>query len=278
MGDHGFSVQKIYKHLEEFEQETKEERKKYKTFEAFNEAILKAKRDAPLGKICKGIFVGNILLKNARKQEHPYLIAKSEDFIVIIPFGPIQSIVHLMAIPSVPIYNVASVGIDSVLLLKKMQAALVKVVTDLLVPGSHPQKIYLRALSIGISQKSTDISSIRITQKKKNLDTNNILCSQADEIIRKRLRDYYAELLKNRTSLEKVVSTDLHVHPLNSVGQIHMHGWIAEPQLITDNGMKLKYKNTPLDRIIPVLSKIREVEFGEERNFRVNVMNKSEFS
>jgi len=275
---HGFPPQKISECFENFNKETNAEREKYETFDEFNHAILKAKGEAPLAKICKGIFVGNILLKNAREEKHPYLLATSEHFIIIIPFGPIQSVIHLMAIPKVPMYNVVSLGVDSVLLLRKMQAALVRVVTDVLTPDSVPQRLYLWALSKGLDLKPTELPSIQITQAKKNLDTTKIPSAKGIEIIRKMLKDYYNEKKKSGISLEKAVCTDLHLHPTNSVAQLHMHGWIAEPGLITDNGMKLEYKNTPLNDIVPVLSKIRGQELPAKRNFKVTVENEKELT
>jgi len=274
MTEHGFATKHIYNCLEKFDEETKEEQEKYKTFDEFNDAILKAKGKTPLAKICKGIFVGNILLKNARKQNHPYLLAKSELFIVIIPFGPIQSVIHTLAIPKIPMYNAVSLGMNSVLLLQKMQAALVKVVTDVLTPDSLPQKLYLQALSAGIDRKPTDISNIRITQSRKNFDTNNFSGAQAIEIIQGMLKDYFDEKMKSGIPLEEAVCTDLHIHDTNSVGQLHMHGWIAQSGLITDNGMKLQYKNTPLDRIVPVLTKFRGGELRKKGQISVVVRNK----
>merc|ERR1719233_1899649 len=156
-------------------------RKKSKTLRQFNDDILKAKKEHPLGKVCKGLFVGNILLNNAKNVKHEYLIAHSEDFIIIIPYGPIQSVLHLMAIPKVPLYNVVTLGMEDVLRLRKMQAALKQVVKDILTPDSLPQKLYLRALCEGIEQEANAINSIRITQGK-NLDTKNMGAAKAGEI------------------------------------------------------------------------------------------------
>jgi len=273
MSQHGFPAKQIYEHFEMFEKETKAEREKCTSFNKFNEDILNTKKDAPIAKIYKGIFVGNILLNNAREEKHAYKLAMSPEFIIIVPFGPIQSVVHIMAIPKIPLYNVVSLGMGNVLLMQKMQAALVRVITDVLKPGSIPQRIYLRSLSEGIDQKSTDLTSIRITQKRNNLDTLNMNGAKATQIIQGMLEDFYNGIIKRGIPLEQVISTDLHLHPTNSVGLLHMHGWIAEPGMITDNGMKLEYKNTPLNRIFPVLGKFRGGEVIR-RKIKVTVTNK----
>jgi len=271
MAGHGFSEKKIYESFEKFHKETKAEREKYETLAKFNEAILKSDKKDPLGQICKGINVGNIFIKSARDKQHRYLLASSEMFIIVVPFGPIQSIIHMMAIPKVPMYNAVSLGVDSVLLLQKMQAALVQVVTDVLIPDSIPQQLYLRALSEGIDQ--TNFSSIKITQAEKNLDTSTMSGAQACEMLRGRLKEYHDMKKKRGVPLTELVSTDLHLHDTNSVGQLHMHGWIAEPGMITDNGKKIEYKNTPLDRIVPLLVEFRGAKLHEKSKISVVVEN-----
>jgi len=273
MAQRGFNLKQIHQSFETFEEETKAERVKYKTFHKFNEAILNSKGNAPLAKICKGLTVGRIMLKNAMEKKHQYMVASSEMFIIIVPFGPIQSVIHLMAIPNVPQYNAVSLGMESVLPLKKMQAALVKVVTDILTPDSIPQKLYLRALAEGIDQNPTHFSNIRITQEKIKLDTANMKGAKACEIFRGILKDYYDAKKKAGFPLEDVVCTDIHIHDTNSVGQLHMHAWIEDPEMITDNGVKLLFKNTPVDRMIPVLAKFRGDELPKKRKFRVVVKN-----
>jgi len=268
---HGFSKQKIHEHFDMFEKETKAERDG-KSYDRFNEDILKAKKDSPLWKLCPGIFVGKIFLKNAVEGKHVYLLAHSDDFIVIVPFGPIQSVVHVLAIPKIPIYNAVSLGIENALLILKMQAALRKVVRDVLTPDSWPQRIYLAKLKEAIDLEANDLQSIRITQGDE-LDTVNMSGDKAVGIIEGMLKNYYDEKKAKRIPLDQDVCTDFHVHPTNSVGQLHMHGWIAEPSLITDNGRKLQYKNTPVKDIIPVLSKVRGEEI-KERKFKVVVRNK----
>jgi len=271
MAGHGFSKKQINDSFKKFDEETKAEREKYETLAEFNEAILKSDKKDPLGQICNGIKVGNILIKSARDQKHAYLLASSEMFIIVLPYGPIQSIIHVMAIPKVPMYNAVSLGVDSVLLLQKMQAALVKVVTDVLIPDSIPQQLYLRALSEGIDQ--TDFSRIKITQEEKDLDTSTMSGAQACETFRGRLKEYYDMKTKTGVPLKESVSTDLHLHDTNSVGQLHMHGWIAEPEMITDNGKKIEYKNTPLDRIVPLLAEFRGTKLNEKSKISVVVAN-----
>lgn len=274
MPQHGFSEKQIYDSFELFDKETKAEQEKCTSFNKFNEDILKTTKEAPLAKIYKGIFVGNIFLKNAREEKHDYLVAQSEEFIIIIPYGPIQSVIHVLAIPKVPLYNVVSADIDNVLLMRKMQAALVRVVTDVLTPDSIPQRIYLRSLAQGIDKESSDLRSIKIEQERIGLDTTKMSGKEAADKIGVMLKDFYNAKMSSNIDLEDIVSTDLHIHPTNSVGQLHMHGWIAESDLITDNGRKLESKNTPLTRILPVLGKFRGGEPLPEREIRVIVKEK----
>jgi len=269
--ERGFSEKKIYEHFEMFDKETKAERGD-KSYATFNEEILKAKKESTLGKVCKGIFVGNIILKNALEEKHCYLLAQSDEFIVIVPFGPIQSVIHVMAVPKIPVYNAVTLGMENVLLVLKMQAALRKVVTDLLTPDSIPQRIYLRALNQAIDVDANDLKSIRITQQSSKLDTVNMSGDEATGILGKMLKDYYEEKKAKGIPLGQEVCVDLHIHPTNSVGQLHLHGWIAESSLITDNGMVLASKNTPVDRIMPVLSDFRGGKIMERR-FKVIVKN-----
>eukprot|EP00495_Collosphaeridae_sp_1-RS-2012_P006381 TRINITY_DN5970_c0_g1_i1.p1 TRINITY_DN5970_c0_g1~~TRINITY_DN5970_c0_g1_i1.p1 ORF type:complete len:181 (-),score=23.39 TRINITY_DN5970_c0_g1_i1:72-614(-) len=161
---HGFPEDKIYEHFEKFENETKAERGD-KSYGTFNEEILKAKRNPRLGSYVREYLLETLSLKMRLEEKHEYLLAQSDEFIVIVPFGPIQSVVHLLAIPKIPIYNVVSLGMENALLVQKMQAALRKVVTDVLTPDSIPQRIYLRALNQAIDMDAKDHRSIRITQK-----------------------------------------------------------------------------------------------------------------
>jgi len=260
MGSHGFKGKQIAETLEKFEEETKEEKKQFTTADKFNEAILGAKGEASLAKKCNGLFVGNILLQNAIQQKHAYLMASSSKFIIIVPFGTIQSVVHIMAVPKIPIYNAVSVGACHLRLLRQMQAALVKVVTDILTPGSGPRELYLRWLTKAFAKKQTDLQHIHITEKETDLDSVKMDSGKAVRFIREMLNNYYNKKKKLGIPLEKVISTDVHLHNTNSVGQFHLHGWIAEPGLITDNGRKLLYKNTPLDRFCDGLSKYKGIE------------------
>jgi len=267
---HGFPEKQIREHFEAFEKETKAERGG-KSLAKFNEAILKAEKGSELWNLCKGIFVGKIFLKNALEREHVYLVAQSDDFIVIVPFGPIQSVVHVMAIPKIPIYNAVSMGAENAFLMLKMRAALKKVVADVLTPNSLPQKIYLRALKQAIDLEANSRQSIRITHGPE-LDTLNMGGDEAVRIIERMLKDYYDEKKEKGIPLEEDVCTDMHIHPTHTVGQIHIHGWIKDSSLITDNGVKLGPKNTPVNRILPVLSDLRGEKITE-RKFKVVVKN-----
>jgi len=254
-GVHGFNDRKIVESIYRFEEETKEERKQFTTAQKFNEAILGAKKGTTLASICKGIFVGNILLKCAKELKHIYLMAWSSKFIIVVPFGPIQSVLHIMAVPKIPIYNAVSVGPEHTSLLEEIQACLVKVMKDILTPGSRAQDLYLDTLSRAFSHNDKAREKIFVTQKATNLDTAKMENQKAVGVLREMLLDYYDEKRKLGIPLEHVVSTDLHLHDQNSVGQLHMHGWIADPMLITDNGEKLLSKNTPFYRFRPLMNK-----------------------
>jgi len=275
-GAHGFSEKKIVDSVKRFEQETKEERKRFSTAHKFNEAILGAKKGTTLASKCKGLFVGNIFLQNALEQQHVYLMAWSSKFIIIVPFGPIQSIVHILAIPKIPLYNVVSIGPEHTLLLEEMQAALVKVTTDILTPGSRPQALYLSHLSKAFDLNDKALEGIHVTQKAINLDTAKMDSQKAVGVLREMLKDYYDEKKKLGIPLEQVVSTDLHIHDGNSVGQLHMHGWIAEQELITDNGVTLLPKNTPMDRLRPVMNKYLGVADSKKPRIMVRITNEYE--
>jgi len=268
MKEHGFNQATIYEKFQLFEEEIKEERKKYTSSDKFNEAILKSKK-GKLSEICKGLFVGNIFLKNAVERNHPYLMAWSEEFVIIVPYGMIQSVIHVLAIPKIPIYNAVSLGLENILLMEKMQAALVKVVTDILDPKSIAHRLYMKQMEKAID--ATDRSNIRVTQRDETFDTSKMDGATAVKMLSSRIEDYY-EKIKSNMCVDEVVCTDLHLHNTNSVGQLHMHGWIAEPDMITDNGLKLRYKNTPLDRIINVLCNFRGSGIVKRR--KINVVTK----
>jgi len=252
---YGFNEKEIFQSINKFEEQTKEERKQFTTAQKFNDAILAAKKGTSLYSNCKGVFVGNLLLKSAQDQQHIYLMAWSSNFIIIVPFGPIQSVVHIMAIPKIPLYNAVSVGPEHTSLLEDMKASLVKVMTDILTPGSMPQFLYLSHLSKAFNQNDTAREKIRVTQKATNLDTSEMETQKAVDTLREMLKDYYDEKKTLGIPLKQVISTDVHLHDENSVGQLHMHAWIAEPALITDNGEKLLYKNTPMHRFSPLMYK-----------------------
>jgi len=268
-GAHGYSEKKIVDSIKRFAQETMEERKQFTTAQKFNDAILGAKKGTTLASICKGLFVGNLLLKNAQQQQHAYLMAWSPNFIIIVPFGPIQSVLHIMALPKIPLYNAVSVGPEHSIILEEMQAALVKVATDILTPGSRPQDLYLMHLTKAFDLNDKALESIHVTQEAKKLDTANMDSQKAVGVLRQMLEDYYDQKKQLGIPLEQVVSTDLHIHDTNSVGQLHMHGWVADPELITDNGLKLLSKNTPMDRVRLAMNKYNGV--GELKRPRIVV-------
>jgi len=272
-GVHGYSEKQIIESIDRFEEETKEERKQFTTAQKFNDAILAAEKGTALYSKCKGIFVGNILLKSAKEQKHTYLMAWSSNFIIILPYGPIQSFVHVLAVPNVPLYNGVSVGPEHTVLLEEMRASVVKVITDILTPGSRPQDLYLYHMSKAFDVEG--LENIHITQKATNFDTAKMENQKAVDALREKLKDYYDEKKKLGIPLDQVVSTDLHLHDQNSVGQFHMHGWIADPALITDNGEKLLAKNTPMNRFCPLMNK--HLGQGESKKVRILVKITNEF-
>jgi len=251
----GLSEKEIAQTIEKFEKDTKEERKQFKNAREFNVAILGAKKGTALGSKCTGLFVGNILLKSAIKGEHVYLVASSPKFMILVPFGPIQSVVHILAVPNEPVYNAVSVGPEHTHLLDEMQAAVLKVMIDILTPGSMPQALYLQHLRKAFDQKPKALESIHVTHKETKFDSAKMDSQKAVGILREMLKDFYDGKKKFNIPLEKVISTDLHLHKDHSAGQLHMHGWISSPELITDNGVKLLFKNTSMDKFRSVMNK-----------------------
>jgi len=268
---HGLSGPEILESFEKFDEETKNERKNYATLEEFNVAILGATAGKPLARICKGLFVGNLFLKQVMKGNPAYPIVKSDNFIIFVPFGPIQSVIHLLAVPNIPLYNAVSLDESNITLCLQMQSALKQVVMDILTPGSKAQRIYLRNLGKAFKLKATDTGSINIKKEETKFDTTSLDPVEAVNVLRDMINDCHKLTLESGLSLEQVVSTDLHIHPLNSVGQLHMHGWVASAELITDNGRKIQHKNTPLDRILSKLGEYRGYTYPTEKQIKVEV-------
>jgi len=272
---HGLSEQKIKDTIKKFEDDTKEERKQFTNANDFNVAILAAKKGSALGSKCTGLFVGNILLKCAKKEEHIFLIASSPEFIVLVPFGPIQSVVHILAVPNIPVYNAVSIGPEHTRLLDAMQAAVERVMIDILTPGSLPQVLYLQHLKTAFEKDLKALESIHVTQAATNFDSAEMDSQKAVDILEQKLKDFYDAKMKREIPLEKVISTDLHLHKDHSAGQVHMHGWISGPELITDNGVKLLFKNTSMDRFRRVMNK--HLGVGEQKSkITVNITNQFE--
>jgi len=274
----GLNERQIEETIKKFEDDTKDERKQFTNAHDFNVAILDAKKGSTLGKKCTGLFVGNILLKCAKKEEHIYLIASSKEFIVLVPFGPIQSVVHILAVPNIPVYNAVSIGPEHTHLLDAMQAAVLKVMIDILTPGSKPQELYLQHLETAFDKDLKALESIHVTQKATKkapvFDSAKMKGQEAVDILRQKLKNFYDAKIKRGIPLEKVVSTDLHLHKDHSAGQIHMHGWIAGSELITENGDRLRFKNTSMDRFRRVMNKYLGV--GDKKpKFTVNITNES---
>lgn len=272
---HGLTEKKIAETIEKFEEDTKEERKEFTNAHDFNVAILGAKKGSALGSKCTGLFVGNILLKSAKKEEHIYMVASAPKFIVLVPFGPIQSVVHILAVPNIPVYNAVSIGPEHTHLLDAMQAAVLRVMIDILTPGSKPQVLYLQHLKTAFDKKLTALESIHVTQDDGQFDSAKMDSQKAVDILEQKLKDFYDSKMKLGIPWEKVISTDLHLHKDHSAGQIHMHGWISGDELITDNGVKLLFKNTSMDRFRRVMNKILGVA-QEKPKITVKITNKFE--
>jgi len=271
----GLSEQEIKDTIKKFEEDTKEERKQFTNAHDFNVAILNAKKGSALGSKCTGLFVGNILLKCAKKEEHIFLLASAPEFIVLVPFGPIQSVVHILAVPNIPLYNAVSIGPEHIHLLDAMQAAVLKVMKDILTPGSPPQALYLQHLKTAFETDLKALENIHVTQEATGFDSAKMDSQKAVGILEQKLKNFYDSKMKREIPLEKVVSTDLHIHKHHSAGQIHVHGWISGPELITDNGVKLLFKNTSMDRFRRVMNK--HLGVGEQKSkITVNITNQFE--
>merc|ERR1711933_375358 len=97
----------------------------------------------------------------------------------MVPTGPIQSLIHVLAIPNEPLYNVVSVDAkEHPRLLLQMQAGLRKVVADILKPRSKPRQLYMKHLKAALEAKPSDRSHIHIQMTgrgdDKPLDTHQL--------------------------------------------------------------------------------------------------------
>lgn len=254
----GFSKQQIQSAFEKFDKDIHDIREKCVNWDDFNEELLKEKPDMISTKVCKNLKLGRLFLHMALKNEADYLIATGKRFIIFVPFGPIQSIIHLLAVPKVPLYNVVSMDpTRHGRLCSEMRAAILRVVVDILEPDSRPRKLYIRMLKKAFGAK--DFKGIEIVKTEEKLDTKKLDSAEACQVVEDKLDKYYASCKKGK--LESNVVTTYHIHDTCSIGQTHLHGWINDPALITDNGVKLQSKNTPLKRIMPILCKHRGVEY-----------------
>lgn len=257
--DRGFDAEKVTKAFRDFEKDIGDVVKANSNdWTKINDELLK---DAPAEDIkakTKGLFVGRLFMKQAKGEQNPYyLIATCKRFIIMIPTGAIQSFIHLLAIPKCALYNPVSMDPNHANLCLEMQAGLRKVVADILEPNSKPRKLYMRQLKTALATGPKERAHIRITHPKTNLDTDKLKPEEGVARISKALDDFYEALKKTGRDMLTVGCTDFHVHDSNSVGQAHLHGWLAYPDTITEMGTKLLYKNTPLDRVLPVMYEVR---------------------
>lgn len=264
----GFNKQEIQRAFEEFDKDIKEIREKCSSWDEFNEELLKEKPHMISTKVCKNLALGRHFLHMAVKNEADYLIATCKRFSIFVPHGPIQSIIHLLAVPKVPLYNVVSMDpARHGRLCSEMRAALLSVVVDILEPNSRPQKLYISMLKKAFAVKG--LGNIEIVKSEEKLDTKSLEPDEACKEVRDRLYNYYDNSKKGK--LESNVVTTFHIHDTCSIGQTHLHGWVNDPSLITDNGVRLQSKNTPLTRIMPILFKHRGVKYRHLRRPEVVV-------
>jgi len=264
----GFNKEQIQSAFEKFDKDIREIREKCSNWDEFNEELLKEKPHMISTKVCKNLGLGRHFLNIAIKNEADYLIATCRRFSIFIPFGPIQSIIHLLAVPKVPLYNVVSMDpTRHGRLCSEMRAALLRVIVDILKPNSRPRKLYISMLKKAFAVDG--IANIEIVKSEEKLDTKKIDPVEACREVGDRLDRYYANSKKGK--LESNVVVTFHIHDTCSIGQTHLHGWINDPALITDNGVKLRPKNTPLNRIMPMLCKHRKVKYRHIRRPEVVV-------
>merc|ERR550534_958776 len=124
-------------------------------------------------KVCKNLKLGRHMLNMAVKNNADYLIATCRRFSIFIPLGPIQSFIHLLAVPKVPLYNVVSMDpTRHGRLCSEMRAALLRVIVDILEPNSRPQKLYIRMLKKAFGIKG--LGNIEIVKTEEKLNTNSL--------------------------------------------------------------------------------------------------------
>merc|ERR1711972_590854 len=75
--------------------------------------------------------------------------------------------------------------------------------------------------------------------------------------VNKLLDDFYEAQKKKGKDPLTIGCTDFHIHDSHSVGQAHLHGWLPYADTLTEMGESLLYKNTPLDRLLPVMYEVR---------------------
>jgi len=260
----GFSKEQIANAFKKFDEDIRELREKCAGWDELNEELLREKPHKIATEVCKNLELGRRFLHIALENEADYLIATCKRFTIFIPFGPIQSVIHLLAVPKVPLYNVVSMDPEMHRrLCSEMRAAVLKVVVDILVPKSRPRNLYMRMLKKAFSVKAKEVGGIEIVKSNLKFDTKSLDPDKACTMLEDMLDKYYESVKSG--NLETNVCTTFHIHDTCSIGQTHLHAWINDPALITDNGVKLLSKNTPLHRIMPILCKHRGVKYRKRR-------------
>lgn len=215
-----------------------------------------------------GRNIGRKLLGQAVNNSADYPIWNDDRCVVMIPFGALQSLVHIICLPKVPLYNAVSLEVEHIGLLKHMSAVLEHCVTEIMTPGSDLQKQYLKFVQFALGLPVIDRRQI-IFKQSKHFDTEPLLGGnnpvgviKAMNYLEQKLEKFHR---KHQLSMDQYVATTLHIHPHMSVGHLHMHGFVSHEKMITDMGRKFLYKNKPVSEILEVLEDISEEKSaGEE--------------
>merc|ERR1711974_557386 len=163
--------------------------------------------------------IAEMFYKYAVGEECPcYEIYNNDYCSVFIPYGQIQSVIHVLAVPRKPIYNAVTLNPKKdIQLLKDMDELLRGLIQQILAGGEHREK-YMSHIgrAFGREQEYKRVS-IQLSQNGELIDTKT-----CHETAIKKLND----LIEHSKRTEKPdICTSLHIHPNCTVGHLHMHGW-----------------------------------------------------